>query len=185
MHSEIIKYFQSFSKHWCVISQCDPNDMNICMDGTMFDYTAGGYVPLMAEYATYFWYNFGQAEMLSIKYNKNAFRGYENIQDILKNDVIVKNNKILYLPRKIRMDAIIYYTKNIMKPILDNIDNKTWYTEFKNYLAMKILAVFDFSILKREDILFSISFLQLLYNKNIVFIDELINLLEGWKCWYD
>ena len=52
---EIQKYFKRKIFFWSVISQCDPSDLNIAIKPIVFDYTAGGNVPIMAEFATFFW----------------------------------------------------------------------------------------------------------------------------------
>jgi len=56
----IKKFFKNKKKTWCVVSQCDPNDLNIGTKPIFFDYLAGGKNPLMAEFATLFWYNLVQ-----------------------------------------------------------------------------------------------------------------------------
>ncbi len=173
IYEEVKKYFEDSSdKKVCIVSQCDPNDLNICMDGTMLDYTAGGYVPLMAEFATFYWYNFGQAEYLSMKYNKNVFEKYDkskiNIQKFA--------DDIKYNPRKIRKEALNNYI-DIIKNVMDNFEddelNKNWFNDFKNYLAMKVLAVFDFIDMEKKDIDFSLAFISKIYNMNFEHVEDL------------
>ena len=90
INNEIITFFNKKGRKWNVVSQCDPNDLNICIDGTIFDYTAGGQTPLMAEFAVFTCYNLIQGEYLSLKYNKKAFSNYKEIYDFAS-DYNIKN----------------------------------------------------------------------------------------------
>lgn len=177
IYKSIRNFFKSNKKRVCVVSQCDPNDLNICLDGTMFDFTSGGYVPLMAEFATFFWYNFGQAEYLAVKYNKKAFKRYDISK--FKNEII--EDDINYKPRQIRQDAIDNYISMIKKVINhyneENL-NKNWFNEFKNYIAMKVLAVFDFKEMEEKDIKFSLAFISKVYNSDFKDIKDLKGLYK-------
>lgn len=176
IYRNIIKYFKKERKTWNVISNADPNDMNIGIDGVLFDYTAGGYVPIMCEFAVFMCYNLVQSEYLSLKYNCNAFKEH-NIIYKFKNKVKVRNNMINHFPRKIRIDAIINYIDIIIKPIMKNIKYDEWYDDFKNYFAMKLLAVYNFDEMNNKDILLSLTYLNLFYNNNFNTIDDLKNFI--------
>lgn len=177
IYDSIKDFFKSNKKSVCIVSQCDPNDLNICLDGTMFDFTSGGYVPLMGEFATFFWYNFGQAEYLAIKYNKQAFKKH----DISKFKIEINENDIIYKPRLIRQEAIDNYISlisEVMECYNEEKLNKNWFNEFKNYLAMKILAVFDFKEMEEKDIKFSLAFISKVYNSDYKKVNDLKKLYK-------
>ena len=177
IYKSVRQFFKNNKKRVCVVSQCDPNDLNICLDGTMFDFTSGGYVPLMGEFATFFWYNFGQAEYLSIKYNKNAFNKY----DITNFNTEINENNIEYKPRLIRQQAIDNYIlliNKVMKFYNEKEYDNNWFNEFKNYLAMKILAVFNFKEMESKDIKFSLAFISKVYNYDYKDINNLKKLYK-------
>lgn len=158
---------------YTVLSQCDPNDLNICEDEMILDYICGGNNPIMAEFATFVWYNIAQCEYLSLKYNKNAFQKHQDIFKMKRNIEIIEDNNIKFNIRKIRREAINQYIEIIIRPILNKCEFNDWYNEFKNYLSMKILGVFNVAKMSEEDKLLSIAYLSLFYNKNFENIDEL------------
>lgn len=183
LYKSIRHYYKVNSKKekWSIISQCDPNDLNICIDGTIFDYTAGGYVPIMAEFATFFWYNLIQCEYLSPKYNSKAFENHNNIyKNMIKNKFV--NNKTLDINiSSMRLDAIIYYMEKVILPVLSKVNYENWYDDFKNYLAMKALAVFDFKEMRKKDICLTIKYLELFYLNDFDIFKEFINYMKEWR----
>ena len=178
IHQEIIKYFSSEKNTWNIISNADPNDMNIGLDGKLFDYTAGGYVPLMCEFAVFTCYNLIQAEYLSLKYNKKAFKEHKKIYKCI-NKVYVSKDRVKHIPRNIRIDAVLNYIDIVIAPIIKKINYDNWYDDFKNYLAMKILAVYDFNKMSKKDIILSITFLSIFYNEKITSLSELKILIKN------
>ncbi len=183
IHKSIRHYYRinGKQKKWCIISQCDPNDLNICIDGTLFDYTAGGYVPLMAEFATFFWYNLVQCEYLSPKYNSKAFDNHNAIYKKMRKNNFINKRTLDINVRPMRLDAIIYYMEKVILPVLLNIDYKNWYYDFKNYLAMKALAVFDFKKMSSKDIYISIKYLKLFYLKDFKTFKDFIKYMKEWR----
>ena len=161
-----IKNFYSLQRQtYTVISQCDPNDLNICEDGMILDYLCGGDTPLMAEFATFIWYYIAQGEYLSLKYNKKAFERHEEIYKKMLN-VFLSDNCLSFDIRQIRKDAINMYIDLIMEPIIEKINFENWYEEFKNYLSMKILAVFNLNNMEHKDKILSLAYLILFYEKD-------------------
>lgn len=176
----VSRFFKNEDKKWCVVSQCDPNDLNIGIKPIIFDYTAGGLVPLMAEFATFFWYQLAQGSYLSLKYNKKAFIDHKEIYKKMDH-VSVRGNKIKHIPSEMRLAFIEEYVKCIINPCFKKIppgDIDDWYEQFKNYLAMKIIGVFNVSKMSRKDQLLSMGYLQFFYNKNITHPDELLALIK-------
>ena len=67
-------------------------------------------------------------------------------------------------------------------PVIKNIGiYDDWYNDFKNYFAMKVLAVFDVSKMSKKDMLLSLGYLELFYNnldiKNLKDLKEVVNKL--------
>lgn len=180
IRQEVISFFKKNKCTWNIISQCDPNDLNVCEDGTIFDYTPGGYVPIMAEFATFFWYYLCQSEYLALKYNQKAFQFHNNIYDKL-NLVTIKENKLVHNYRKIRKESILMYIEKVVSPILSKINYDNWYYDFKMFLAMKILAVFNFEIMEQKDIILSIAYLQIFFDANINNVQDFIIFLKNWE----
>lgn len=161
-----IKKFYSLRRQtYTVISQCDPNDLNICEDGMILDYLCGGDTPLMAEFATFIWYYIAQGEYLSLKYNKKAFDRHDEIYKRMS-EVSLVDNCLSFNIRSIRKDAINMYIDSIIEPIIKKINFENWYEEFKNYLSMKILAVFNLNNMEHKDKILSLTYLILFYEKD-------------------
>jgi len=170
----IKKYFSHDKNRWSVISQCDPNDLNIGVKPILFDYLAGGYNPLMAEFAVFFWYNLAQGSYLSPLYN-GSFADHKRIYKKL-DKVIMNKNKITHKISVKRKAFIIEYIDKVLVPVVKKTEGyNDWYDDFKNYFAMKILAVFDVSKIKEKDTCLSLGYLQLFYN------DLKIDSLERFK----
>ncbi len=182
IYKSVKKYYKNSDRSkWCVISQCDPNDLNICIDGTIFDFTAGGYVPIMAEFATFFWYNLMQCEYLSPKYNFKAFREHKIIYKKMKKYNFVEKKTLKIHIRPIRLDAIIYYMEKVISPVISKIEYEDWYLDFKNYLAMKALAVFNFKDMKKFDIILTLKYLSLFYSLDFKNFKDFIIFIKDWR----
>lgn len=177
LKDSIYQYFNNLKEEWCIISNGDPNELNICEDGSVFDYTAGGYIPLMCEFAVLSWYTLIQGEYYSLKYNEKALKNHKKILERM-NKVTVKDNAITQSIRDIRYEAVEYYAKNIIEPILNKLDYKNWYIDYKNYFAMKLLAVFIFNNISEVDVALIIGYFNLLYKNDVKTIDELLELLK-------
>ncbi len=176
----INKFFDNKNTKWCVMSQCDPNDLNIGTKPIIFDYTAGGNVPLMAEFATLFWYQLAQGSYLSLKYNREAFVEHRDIYKSM-DFVELDGGKLKHVPSHLRLAFIKEYINHVIKPCFERIpfaDRSSWYEEFKNYLAMKIIGVFDVSKMSKKDQLLSIGYLHLFYNTKVIDFDDLVSLIN-------
>ncbi len=176
-------YFKKQRAEWCVVSQCDPNDLNICVKPVIFDYLAGGLNPLMAEFATLFWHNVGQGNYLSPKYNKKYFLDHQAILKKL-DKLEFRGNSLRHRSFIVRQDFLKAYVDLVIMPCMNKIGSfDSWYEDFKNYLAMKILAVFDVSRMEKKDIIFSLAYLEYFYNNiNPKSPKDLINqIITLWK----
>lgn len=162
---QIKDYFKKDKTHWCVLSQCDPNDLNIGTKPVLFDYLGGGLNPLMAEFATLFWYNLAQGNYFSLIYNPKTFKMHEDIRKKIDR-VEIRSGKIDHKPSLVRKEFIETYTNQVVMPCLAKIPNyEGWYQDFKNFLAMRILGVFNVSAMKEKDKLLSLAYLEYFYNQ--------------------
>lgn len=179
--SSIKEFFKDKKETWCIISQCDPNDLNIGTKPIIFDYLAGGANPLMAEFATLFWYSIAQGQYLSLKYNKSSFHGHERMFS-LQSELVVNNGDMSFYVADSRKYFLIGYINKIVQPLYEKAlkeDNwVSWYDEFKNYLAMKIIGVFDVSKMEQSDMLLSLGFLQFFYDLKVKEPNDLIMIIE-------
>lgn len=177
---ELKSFFENHGIAWTVISQCDPNDLNIGVKPLIFDYQVGGRVPFMAEFATFIWYNLAQGNYLSLIYNRFSFKEHKDIFNRL-DKVFVQGKFVNHEISPIRQEAISAYIYNIVRPVMNKIGPYDFYLEFKNYLAMKIMAVFNVGEMSHKDQLFCLAYLQYFYDRDVNSIDDLINSLN--KLW--
>ncbi len=178
---DLCGYFKDRKNTWTVISQCDPNDLNIGIKPVFFDYFGGGRVPLTAEFATFFWYNLVQGSYLSPIYNRESFKEHEGILSKL-DEVAVIGQEINHKVSPIRQKAILLYIERVVRPVMQKIPNFDFFnSEFRNYLAMKILAVFDVSKMKQKDRLLCLAYLQFFYDQSFSNIDDFTDHLK--KVW--
>ena len=172
-------FFNSKKKDYCIISQCDPNDLNIGTKPVILDYLAGGYNPLMAEFAIFFWYSIAQGSYFSVVYNENEYTNHSSI--IKKIDKVAFNrNELTHQISYKRKKFLINYIKKVIDPLLKKTHkNYNWYEEFKNYLAMRIISVFDIAKMNEKDKLLSLAYLDLFYNQiNISETPQLIKIIK-------
>lgn len=163
--SSLEKFFSNKSIEYCVISQCDPNDLNIGTKPVIFDYLGGGYNPLMAEFAVLFWYCIAQGSYFSVAYNKNEYIDHPAIVKKL-DKVSLNRGKLKHHTNLKRKIFLINYIKVVVNPLLEKVpENYDWYEDFKNYLAMRIISVFDVSKMNKKDRLLSLAYLDIFYNQ--------------------
>ena len=92
------------------------------------------------------------------------------------------NNKTLDINvSSMRLDAIIYYMEKVILPVISKVNYENWYDDFKNYLAMKALAVFDLNKMKKKDIYLTMKYLELFYLNDFKTFKEFINYMKEWR----
>lgn len=161
--AEIRSFYAHRQPTWCVLSQCDFHDLNVGLRPVFFDFLAGGSNPLMAEFATQFWYNLVQGSYLAPKYNAKAFTEHQAIYRRL-DQVAARGEVITHHLSAERRGMINLYIDMIVAPIVSELtDYQKWYIEFKNYLAMKMLAVFDLSAMAEVDRNLTLGYLMKFY----------------------
>lgn len=174
---ELIKYFDIPKKYWTIISQCDPTDLNITTNGVILDYYCGGHNPLMAEFSMFVWQNLMIGDCLAPKYNNKYFNQHPRIFQCLYEPKI-ENNNLYYAIRPIRLNAIFLYIDMIIEPVLQIINYNNWYEDFKNFLALKMITIFNIKELSEPDRLTILVLLEVIYSKNIYRTQELKNLIN-------
>jgi len=152
-------FFKNEGETWTIVSQCDPSDLNIGVKPIIFDFLAGGHNPLIAEYASLVWEQFMQSEVLAPIYNSDSYKKHS-----ILNEVDLRNGSTFRV-RPERLEFLKKYTLNIIKPLVDQVEYTDWYSDFKNYIAMRILTVFN--LMEVEQIHKNIAFnaLDLIYNQ--------------------
>lgn len=186
LHLKIIiesieEYFRCDRKTWCVLSQCDPGDLNIGTKPVILDYLAGGFNPVMAEFATFYWYQLAMNNYFALKYNPKAYLKHKKIYKQI-DKVFKEKNKLNHNQNSIRKSFTKEYIDRIINPIITKTNgNANWYKEFKNYLAMRILCVFDVTKMSRKDMMLSLGYLQLFYDQDIKKPEELIKYFKVKK----
>ncbi|MFH0854551.1 MAG: hypothetical protein V1891_03605 [bacterium] len=180
---KIISFLEKFllnkKPEYCVLSQCDPNDLNIGIKPIVLDYLGGGYNPLMAEFAIIFWYCVAQGNYFSVIYNKKEYADHPNI--IKKIDrVNFRKRKLDHSPSRKRIAFLINCIERVIDPLINKMpDNYDWYGDFKNYLAMRIISVFNISTMKEKDKNLSLAYLDIFYNQ--LSISKTSQLIEAVK----
>jgi len=159
------KFLLNKKNEYCVLSQCDPNDLNIGTKPVIFDYLGGGYNPVMAEFAILFWYCIAQGNYFSVVYNKNEYTDHPSIKKKIDR-VVFDKGKLNHFPSRKRITFLINYIDRVINPLIKKMpDNYDWYGEFKNYLAMRIISVFDVSRMEEKDKNLSLAYLDVFCNQ--------------------
>ena len=163
--SDIKSFFKEAKLYWCVVSQCDPIDLNLGIKPILFDYEAGGWNPLTAEFAAFFWYNnIAQGNYQGPLYSSSSFKRHRRIYNCL-DQVRLYGNKLEYKSSLLRQEFVSKYINRVLIPCFEVTgDYKDWYKEFKNYLAMKILCRFNLTKMAKRDMLLSLCLLEYFYN---------------------
>jgi hypothetical protein len=179
--NEIEKYFEkNEKKYWTIVSQCDPTDLNITINGKIIDYLGGGENPVMAELAMFLWQNICIGNYLAIKYNSRYFEKHNKIKSKIDNvDFNEKNNTLFHYIREIRLESIKVYIIKIIIPLLQEIKYDEWYIDLKNFIALKILTIFNLNFMEKKDILLSLCYFDIFYSNYLEKPEELLNLINN------
>jgi len=177
---EIRLFFMKKLETWGVVSQGDPTDPNFCTQPLFFDYQAGGHNYLTSEFANLFWNNLALGDYFAPVYHSSVFRDHIWIYRFL-NEPVRDNDKIIFKPANYRKRILRYYINEVFYPCLKKIACKdkqyNWHKEFKYFIAMRILCIFNLTKMKKTDRLLSICFLQFFFDNEfdnpIEMIDKL------------
>ncbi len=72
------------------------------------------------------------------------------------------------------------YIKEVIDPSFYKIGNyPDWFTDFKNFLAMRIIGVYNISKMDKKDMLLTLGYLSIFYNaKDIKKPEDLLKLID-------
>lgn len=167
---ETIKYFEDNKKtnYECVLSQGDPNTLNISVSPNFFDLVTAGYNPIIGElaitlistliYDNYFCPKYHKASYYLHKKTKDQadyFKPSINIKKMSRKTKIESNIKTSNIRKKYMKSYI-----RILKKAKINITNDIIY-----YIIMRLLCVFNIKNMNEEDYYYSLYIMCYFYNK--------------------
>ena len=169
--NEIFIYFEenNQTKRQCILTQGDPNTLNISTKPCLFDLATAGYNPIIGELAitiisTLIYDNYFCPKYHSKSYflHEKALEQYEYFKPRLK---VEKNKNIIHIQSNIvtsnvRKKYILDYLK-----MLEN-NNILMNEEIKYYILMRLLCVFNLRNMELIDYYYSL-FMVCYFYKNI------------------
>lgn len=169
--NETFMYFKDNirTKKQCVLTQGDPNTLNISTKPCLFDLATAGYNPIMGELAitivsTLIYDNYfcPKYHPQSYFFHENAIEQYQYFEPKLiykksKNTINIQSNIVTSNIRK-------KYILDYLKMLEDN--NISINEEIKYYILMRLLCVFDVKKMESIDYYYSL-FMVCYFYKNI------------------
>lgn len=186
--NEIFTYFEDNiqTKRQCVLTQGDPNTLNISTKPCLFDLTTAGYNPIIGELAItiistliYDSYFCPKYHPKSYFLHEKALEQYKYFEPELKFE---KNKNVIHIQSNI-------VTSNIRKKyILDYLEilesnNILMNEEIKYYILMRLLCVFDIRKMDILDYYYSL-FMVCYFYKNISndFYSSMRKIINEMEC---
>ena len=167
---ETIKYFNDNknTNYECVLSQGDPNTLNISKNSIFFDLATAGYNPIIGELSITFISTLLYDNYFCPKYHKASYYLHE---DAIKNVEFFKPCiNIKKIKKEIKIDSDIktsnirkFYMKSYIKILKKAKINMT--SDIKYYLVMRLLCVFNINDMSLEDYYYSLYMVCYLYDK--------------------
>lgn len=159
----------------CVISQCDPQDLNLGTKPVVMDFRAGGHTPLMAEFASYLWFNLAMGNYLAPLLNPATYKNKPDIFEHLDKMECVQDSygewQIEHSLSERRCWAIKEYSYKVLKPLLT--EYPTWFDDLMPHLTMRALTVFNLSQ-DKKNLLFVLAYIAHIRTIKTSDIDEFI-----------
>ena len=180
IYDEIIEFFNKQEETLCILSQGDPNCMNIGIKPIFFDYATSGYNAVEAEIAAMIWSIIFADLYLCPKYHRNSYNLHEDIYDYLNNYRPEINIDISHGTKNVNIQAFTSkIRKYFVQKTLENANLKLD-KNIKYYLFMRLLCIFNINTMDEEDRQYIISLLiKLYYDIDSNF--ELEKLLNNFK----
>lgn len=178
------QYFGRKHMYPCVISQCDPQDLNLGTKPVVFDYHAGGLTPLMAEYASYLWFNIGMGNYLAPLLNPHTYCPSSKIFLALDTVTVQAAGKHVFVNHCLsekRQWALREYTQTVIDPLIE--EYPSWKDDLLQHLTMRVLTVFNLTEDRnRDQLLFAFAYLGFFRGLNAEkpseFVDRLLSIYE-------
>jgi hypothetical protein len=180
---EVEDYFSATRTIPCIISQCDPQDLNLGTKPVVMDFRAGGYTPLMAEFASFLWFNLAMGNYLAPLLNPATYKNKSDIFNALDTlECSQEEGGMWHIQHSLsarRRWAVREYTSRVLEPLLNKYE--TWFGDLMPHLTMRALTVFNLSK-DREKLLFALSYITYMRNlrtKNArEFIENILKLYD-------
>lgn len=167
---ETIKYFEDNknTKYECILSQGDPNTLNISISPKFFDLVTAGYNSIIGELSIALISTLIYDNYFCPKYHSESYYLHEKAKDQLR--YFKPNISFKITSKKIKIQSIIK-TSNIRKKYMESyikILKKAKINmndEIKYYIVMRLLCVFNINNMSEEDYYYSLYIVCYFYNK--------------------
>ena len=168
--NETIKYFEENknTNYECVLSQGDPNTLNISISPNFFDLVTAGYNPIIGELAITLISTLIYDNYFCPKYHKASYYLHEKATE--QADYFKPNINIEKISKKVKIESNIKtsnirkkYMKAYIKILKKSKINMT--NDIKYYIIMRLLCVFDIKKMSEEDYYYSLYIICYFYNK--------------------
>lgn len=162
-------FFINSDHCWSAITQGDPTEINIGYPLVWFDYGAAGYNSVLGEFANFCWDTYVFGGYLVPTYSARMLRDHPNTFNLLVlNKPIITRFEIDRRSKRIVMNYTLKlldsrklilekYFKNTMDPIISKWIKSGWLLDFKRYLSLRILGVYNISSMSLHDTLFCLA----------------------------
>jgi hypothetical protein len=144
------RVLQDTDMHTCVLSQCDPSDLNITRSLKLLDYQCGGLVSIEAELASFFFIHILCTEHLGIRYNPRAYSEH-NIVTQRPDIVTFDANKITHKLSRTRMCFVLKYFEMILTSEIVQPHDVQSYRRFSDLFFVRSSSVFNLNKLTESE----------------------------------
>ena len=186
--NEVFNYFEKniYTRRECVLTQGDPNTLNISTRPCFFDLATAGYNPIIGELAitiisTLIYDNYFCPKYHSKSYflHEKALKQYKHFTPNLnykKSKNIVKFNSNI-ITSNVRKKYILDYIEILKK------NDILIEEEIKYYIIMRLLCVFNIKKMDKIDLYYSIYLIVYFYkNINGNFYESINKIIEDMEC---
>ena len=184
----MFRYFEKniHTKHECVLTQGDPNTLNVSMKPCFFDLATAGYNPIIGEIAITIISTLIYDNYFCPKYHAKAYFLHEKAieqYNYFKPNLSCKRNKNI-----IKINSNIVTSKIRKKYILDYLDilkknNILIEEEIKYYIIMRLLCIFNITKMDNLDFYYSLFLVSYFYkNINGNFYESISKILGEMEC---
>ena len=167
--NETIKYFENNKEtsYECILSQGDPNTLNISVSPNFFDLVTAGYNPIIGELAITLISTLIYDSYFCPKYHENSYYLHDKAREQLNyfkpNIVIEENDKKIKIKSNIKTSIIRKrYMKSYIKILKGANINMT--CDIIYYIVMRLLCVFNINKMSKEDYYYSLYMICYFYN---------------------
>ena len=167
--NETIKYFENNKKtnYECILSQGDPNTLNISISPCFFDLVTAGYNPIIGELAITFISTLLYDNYFCPKYHGNSYHLHNKVKEQIgyfePNIDIKETGKRIKIESNIKTSYIRKkYMKSYLKILINNKINMK--NDIIYYIIMRLLCVFNINEMSKEDYYYSLYMICYFYD---------------------